>query len=159
MSWINRSSSAPLRVRYDSGRGFMLDELKHIKSDKKKLREFGLTIGSVLLILGGIAMWRGRATAHYLFAAGAAFIVLGLTIPFALKPLQKLWMGLGIVLGFFVSRVILLVLFYGMMTPIGFIMKLLGKDLLDERIDKTKTSYWHERDIAAKPRESYENQY
>jgi len=137
----------------------MFDELKSIKSDKKKLREFGLTIGIVILVLGGFAMWRGKTTAPYLLTAGAAFIVLGLTIPAILKPLQKMWMGLGIVLGFFVSRVILSILFYGVMTPIGFIMKMLGKDLLDERIDKTKASYWHERDIAVKPKESYENQY
>lgn len=137
----------------------MFDELRHIKSDNKKLREFGLTIGIVLLVLGGFTMWRGRPIAPYLLTAGAAFIGLGLTMPAVLKPLQKMWMGLGIVLGFFVSRVILSILFYGVMTPIGLVMKLLGKDLLDERIDKTRDSYWHERDVAVKSKESYENQY
>ncbi len=137
----------------------MFNELKYIKSDKKKLREFGLTIGIVLLILGGLAMWRGRLTAPYLLAAGTAFIALGLTIPAILKPLQKLWMGLGMVLGFFVSRIVISVLFYFVITPIGLLMKLLGKDLLDERIDKARDSYWHERDVAMKSKESYENQY
>lgn len=137
----------------------MFDELKHIKSDKKKLREFGLTIGIVLLVLGGFTMWRGRPVSPYLLAAGIAFIILGLTMPVILKPLQKLWMGLGIVSGFFISRIILSILFYAVVTPIGLVMKLLGKDLLDERIDKARETYWHARDINSKPKESYENQY
>ena len=68
-------------------------------------------------------------------------------------------MALAVVLGFFMSRLILVLLFYAIVTPIGLVMKLLGKDLLDERIDKNKTSYWLKRAGAAKSRESYENQY
>lgn len=137
----------------------MFDELRGIKSDKKNLREFGLTMGMVFLALGGFAAWRSGPAWPYLLTAGAAFAALAFIIPAVLKPLQKLWMGLGIVLGFFVSRIILSVLFYGVMTPIGIVMKLLGKDILDERIDKTAVSYWHTRDTAVKPKESYENQY
>ena len=90
---------------------------------------------------------------------GAALGALGLFKPDVLKPLQKAWMGLGVVLGFFVSRIIMAVLFYLIITPVGFIMKLFGKDILDQRIDKNKTSYWHELPVVHKPKESYENQY
>ena len=137
----------------------MFEELKNIKSGKKHLREFGLTVGVVLIVLGGIAMWRGRPAALYLMTAGAIFGALGLTVPVVLKPLQKIWMGLGIVLGFFVSRVVLSILFYGIITPIGLVMKLFGKDVLDQCIDRSRVSYWHERMPDARPKESYENQY
>ena len=62
-------------------------------------------------------------------------------------------------MGFFVSRVILFVLFYVVLTPMGLIARLLGKDILDQKIDKSKKSYWQDREGAAKTKESYENQY
>lgn len=137
----------------------MLKELMGIKSGRRELREFGVVIGAVLIILGDISLARGRALSPYLLAAGAASAFLGFVLPAALKPLQKIWMGLGIVLGFFVNRIVLLVLFYVVVAPIGIVMKALGKDILDERIDKNRRSYWHERQGPANPKESYENQY
>lgn len=137
----------------------MLDELRHIKSGKPQLREFGVTMAAVLIVLGDIALFRGRPSAPYLLGAGAIFGGLGMIFPSVLKPLQKMWMALGLILGFFVSRIILAVLFYGVMTPIGLIMKLTGKDILDERIDRSRASYWHERVPEPRPKASYENQY
>jgi len=137
----------------------MFEEIKDIKSTKKELREFGLTIGIILVILGSVSLWRGKPQAPYFLGVGALFIIFGLLLWRFLKPLQRVWMGFSIILGFFMSRLILTVLFYGAITPISFIMKLLGKDILDERIDKTKPSYWHEIDTAKKDKKSYENQY
>ena len=137
----------------------MWDEIKAIKSDKKTLREFGLTIGAILVILGGVALWRGRGAYVYLITAGILSIVLGAAMPRALKPPQKIWMALGVVLGFFVSRVILGTLFYLVITPINMVIRLLRKDILDQRIDKKAVSYWKNRDEAVKPKSSYENQY
>ncbi|MFA5335226.1 MAG: SxtJ family membrane protein [Candidatus Omnitrophota bacterium] len=137
----------------------MLEELKGIKSGRRELREFGVVIGAILIILGVVSLARGREISPYLLAAGGVSLLLGLTLPVALKPLQKIWMGLGIVLGFFVSRIVLSVLFYMVIAPIGIVMRTLGKDILDERIDKKKGSYWNERAGPEKPKESYENQY
>ena len=137
----------------------MFEEIKDIKSGKKELREFGLTIGIILVILGSIALWRNKAFYPYFLAPGALFILSGLTLPGILKPLQKAWMAFSIVIGFFVSRIILTVLFYLAVTPIGLIMKIFAKDLLDQRIDKNKPSYWHDLSAEPKTKESYENQY
>ncbi|MFA6355651.1 MAG: SxtJ family membrane protein [Candidatus Omnitrophota bacterium] len=137
----------------------MFEELKAIKSGRRELREFGVVIGAILLVLGDISLARGRALSPYLIASGAVFVLLGFTLPAVLKPLQKIWMGLGIILGFFVNRIVLSAIFYGVIAPIGIAMKALGKDILDERIDKKRRSYWHERQGPAKPKESYENQY
>jgi len=137
----------------------MLDELRGIKSGPRELREFGVTIGAVLIVIGDIAMARGRASWPCLLSAGLLFAALGLLRPAVLKPFQKAWMALGIVIGFFVSRIILSALFYGVITPIGLMMKLFGKDILDQRIDKDRSSYWLARPVAVKPKESYENQY
>lgn len=137
----------------------MFEDLKNIKSGMRELREFGVVIGAILIIFADLAMFRGKAFGPYTLGIGFIFFALGLTAPAVLKPLQKAWMGLGLVLGFFVSRIILSVIFFGVITPIGFLMKLSGKDILDERIDKSKSSYWHQRPSVAKPKTSYENQY
>lgn len=137
----------------------MWNEFKEIKSGKKQLREFGLTIGIILVILGSIAVWRGKCAGSALLTLGAILIALGLGAPGALKMPQKLWMGLAVVIGFFMSRLILTILFYMVITPIGIIVKLLGKDVLNERIDKKAVSYWINRPAEAKTEESYENQY
>ena len=137
----------------------ILDELKNIKSTRKDLRGFGLTIGVILAILGGIALWRGKNVYPYFLAFGSFFIILGLAAPQVLKIPQKIWMGFAVVMGFFMSRVVLTVLFYAVITPIGILTRMLKKDILDERIDKRAVSYWKAVSTAAKSKESYENQY
>lgn len=137
----------------------MWQEFKEIKSGRIALREFGLTIGAILVILGDIALWRTRPLYPYLLALGFTLIVLGLARPEALKPLQKAWMALSIVIGFFMSRLILTVLFYIVITPMSLAMRIFGKDILDEKIEKEKNSYWVYRPEGEKERSSYENQY
>jgi len=137
----------------------MWDEFKNMKSGKKELREFGLTIGVILVILGGIAAWRGRPVYPYFLSFGIVFIAAGIIIPTALKFPQKAWMGFAVVLGFFSSRLVLSILFYAIITPIGIIMRIFGKDVLDQRIDRSAGSYWKKRETATKTKESYQNQY
>ena len=137
----------------------MLAELKKIKSGKKELREFGLTVGGILVILGLIALWRHKGSYPYLLVPGAALVILGLAVPAALLPFQKAWMAFAVVFGYFMSRVILVVLFYAVITPIGVITRLFGKDMLDERIEKSRPSYWKIREAGLKDKKSYENQF
>ena len=137
----------------------MLEDIKNIKSGKKELREFGITIGIVFIVLGGIALWRGKAAYPYLIVFGIVFAALGASLPSILKPLQKIWMAIVVIIGFFMSRIILGILFYLVITPIGMIMKISGKDILDERIEKSRSSYWVAIKGSPKTKESYENQF
>lgn len=137
----------------------MLDELKNIKSTKKELREFGLTVGSILVILGCVALWRSKGVYPYFLSAGITLVGLGLAAPGILLPLQKAWMALAVIIGFFMSRLVLTVLFYAVITPISLAMRIFGKDILDQRIDKSRPSYWTARDAQPKTKESYEQQF
>lgn len=137
----------------------MWNEILKIKSDKKALREFGFVMAGFFLIIGGIAMFRGRAHYPYLLSAAAAFSAAAVFFPRILLPFQKAWMAFSMVIGFFMSRVIMTVLFYGVLTPIGVAMRIFGKDVLDQRIDKDKASYWHVAPGVVKAKESYENQF
>jgi multisubunit Na+/H+ antiporter MnhG subunit len=137
----------------------MWDEIANIKSTRKELREFGVVVGAVLIVLADVAMWRGRGIYIYLLTAGVLLTGFGVALPSVLVPFQKAWMALAVVMGFFMSRIILVALFYLVITPIGLLMRMLGKDILDQRLSKEKASYWHERPDAIKRKESYENQY
>lgn len=138
----------------------MLDELRSIKSGKKEIREFALTIGIIYLaILSWVAFIKGKDVGLNFFLGGGIFIALGFLAPVILKPFQKIWMGISIIIGFFMSRLILTILFYLVISPMGILTRILGKDILDQRIDPKAKSYWKNRAGGVKSKESYENQY
>jgi multisubunit Na+/H+ antiporter MnhG subunit len=137
----------------------MLEDIKGIKSGKKELREFGLTVGAILVILGVVALWRGKNVYPYFLSIGIALIVPVFWAPRILLPLQKAWMALALIIGFFMSRIILAALFYFVITPIGILTKIFRKDILDERIDRRASSYWRTSSTQTKTKDSYHNQY
>jgi hypothetical protein len=136
----------------------IIEEIRNIKSDRKDLRNFGLAVGSVLFIIGGVLLWRHRPAWPYFLGAGGALILLGLAVPRVLKPLQKAWMALAVVMGWVMTRVILGVLFYLVFTPIGLTARIFGKRFLDLGRKGKKDSYWNYR--KGRPdRDSYEKQF
>jgi len=137
----------------------IVEEIKNIKSTRKELREFGLVVGGVLLLIGIYLLWKGSPSTTYLVTPGALLIATALAYPAVLKPLQKAWMALAVVLGFFISRVILSILFYIVFTAIGLLLRLKGQDLLDRKIDKNRKTYWNHRPDKERPPKYYERQF
>ena len=125
------------------------EEIKAVDTSKKALRSFGWVVGGVLLIIAAVVFWRNDWTfttaAYVLGGIGGALVVLGLTAPVILKPIYRVWMALAVVLGFVMTRVILTLVYYLVMTPIGLIMRLVGKDPMHRRIDAGAASYWIEK--------------
>ena len=68
-------------------------------------------------------------------------------------------MLLAYFIGGIVSRVILVVLFYVVLTPTGLILRLFGKDILDEKLDKRRESYWVKKDLSDHTKEQYGKMY
>ena len=137
----------------------LLEEIRNIKSEKKDLRNFGITIGIVLGILGGALWWKGKDTYNIFIILSSAFISFGLVLPVALKPLQKAWMTFAVILGWFMKRVILSVLFYLVFTFIGGFSRLFGKKFLDLKMDNSQKSYWIPRKNKPLDRSDYERQF
>ena len=123
----------------------IIEEIKNIKSDKNELRKFGWQVGGVVAIIGAVLYFLDSSIFYYFVYIGAFLILTGLLIPIVLYPIQKLWMTIAVLLGFVMTRVILSFLFYIIVTPIGLIARLFGKDFLDVKIDKSKASYWNYR--------------
>ena len=137
----------------------LLEEIKNIKSEKRDLRNFGITIGVALGILAGLLWWKEKDTYTIFIILSLAFIFFGLALPTLLRPLQKAWMTLAVILGFFMTRVILSILFYFVFTGIGLGARLFGKQFLDLKKDHTKKSYWIYRKSTVFNKESYEKQF
>ena len=97
--------------------------------EQKELRTFGLMVGGIFLILGlWPALWRGEEPRLWALIPGIVLVVLGLSLPRSLKRAHKIWMVVGHVLGWINTRIILGIVFYGLITPMGLVMRLFGWD-------------------------------
>ena len=74
------------------------------------------------------------------------FLILGLINSNFLTPLNKLWFKFGKLLGFIVAPIVMGVIFFLVITPTGFFMKMLGKDLLNKKYNNKIKSYWINRE-------------
>ena len=133
-------------------------EFRNIKTRKKNLRNFGLTIGIILLVIGGFLIFKEIASYKILAYTAVIFIGLGLMIPIILKPIYIIWMVFAVILGWIMTRVILSLLFYLIITPIGIISRLFGNDFLSLRIIN-RDSYWNNRDSKLEINQDYEKQF
>jgi hypothetical protein len=126
-------------------------ELRRLREDRAALRKFGVTMAAALAAIGAGMRFVGHHPQRALgiWIAAAAFLLAGLAAPRALAGFRRVWMGLAFVLGWFVSRVILGVIFFGVVTPIGVGMRIAGRDPLREKIDRTAPTYWMPRDPGA----------
>ena len=135
------------------------EEFKHIKETKKDLRKFGLTVGIVLVLIAAVLFYFEKSSSVYFAVIGAVLILTAVIYPKILKLLNKIWMGLAIILGFVMSRVIIAILFYLVLTPIGLLAKLFGKKFMDLIYNKSAESYWEIRSIKEKKQLDYERQF
>jgi len=125
----------------------------------RELRKFGLTVGGALAVLGLISWARGHVIApRVLWALGALLVVPGLAAPALLAPVHRVWMRAAETLGYVNTRVILSVLFYLVLTPIGLLMRLF-RDPLRRSLDDRSRSQWIKREPAPVDRASYERQF
>ena len=110
-----------------------------MKTPPNKERSFGISVGGVLIAIAAFLAWRGRMDrAAIVGGVGAMLVLLGLTAPRLLKWPSDLWWKLAMVLGYVNARVILTIAFALVLTPVGLLWRVLGKDPLARR-----RSNWH----------------
>lgn len=104
-------------------------------------RKFGITMGIAFMAISSLFFFQERQTGMlFSLIASGIFFIIGLTLPIVLKPLYIIWMRFAFVLGWINTRIILLILFYLVFTPIGLFMRLFRVDLLER--NKQDGSYW-----------------
>ena len=137
----------------------MLEEIKNIKTGKKDLRSFGITFGIIFLIIAGFLYYQEKDSFQLFIYIAGSFISLGFLIPIILKPIYLVWMIFAVILGWFMTRVIISLLYYIIITPIGLFLRIIGKDLLDLKEQKNKKSYWNIRNSEDEQNQNYEKQF
>ncbi|MBU0529150.1 sxtJ [bacterium] len=124
----------------------MIEEIKNINTDKQEIRKFGFLVGGVLIAISIFMLWKALSYYQLVFVIGALFILLGIFIPKILKPIYIIWMTFATILGWIMTRVILIILFYLIVTPIGLIARIFGAKFLDLSWQSNVKSYWNRRE-------------
>lgn len=135
------------------------DDIRALKTSPRELRKFGLAVGGVLAVLGLFFLLRHKPLWPFLLWPGALLVSLGVVIPRTLKWIYVGWMSLAFVLGFVMAHVILTLFFFLVITPVGLLARMLGKDFLSLKLDRTASSYWIPREQRTKSPAEYERQY
>ena len=136
----------------------MIEEIKNIPNSNRHIRSFGITMGIILFIMSGLLMYYNKEYYQIIGIIGSMFIGLGLIIPVMLKPIYFVWMIFAAVLGWVMTRVILSIVFFFIITPISFLTKLLGEDFLALKKSNSE-SYWNYRDSSEELNQNYEKQF
>lgn len=123
-------------------------------------RKFGIFFATIFAALALWWVYRGNGIAAAI-AAAAAVVTLGLALaaPGLLAGPNRLWFKLGLLLGRIVSPIVLGVLFFLLITPVGLVMKVIGRDVLNRRFDPSRPTYWIARDPPGPAGDSFRNQF
>ena len=115
-----------------------------MKNSKIKIssnKSFGIVFFTVFLIIAIWPLLNGNDIRYWSLIISIVFLILGILDSKILTPLNKTWFKIGILLGNVISPIIMSIIFFLVVTPTSFIMKILGKDLLNLK-KNTKNSYW-----------------
>ena len=137
------------------------EEIKKILMDRKSLRNFGLLMASVLLLAGGWLWWKSAVAWPWVLGTAALLAGIGLTVPAALKPFYRGWMILALMMGWVMTRVVLTLVYYFVLTPIGFLGRVCGEQFLQLKLKRSgeTTSYWVRRCGPPREKSDYERQF
>ena len=109
---------------------------------RKELRQFGFLVGAVFTVIG---LWplvfRGEPLRLWAVGLGGLLIVCGGVLPSVLAPVHKGWMWVGHILGWINTRILLSIVFYALVTPIGLVFRFMGKDTMRQAFAETSTTY------------------
>lgn len=114
--------------------------------DKRALRNFGITMGVAFLVISLFILVRHKHNLMPGFIISSIFFAAAFVAPMVLKPVYVIWMKLALILSWINTGIILLIIFYLLFAPVGIVMRLLGIDLLDRKIERNKESYWKNKE-------------
>ena len=137
----------------------MFEEIQNIKIKSKDLRYFGIAIGVLLLVVTSFLALKNESSFQIYIYAACLSLITGLLFPNVLKPIYFLWMIFALIIGWFMTRVVLGLVFYFIISPIGLLARFIGKDFLELRKSSDNKSYWNNRDSDMELNQDYEKQF
>jgi len=122
-------------------------------------RGFAFVFAAFFTLFGLLPLRTHHPPRWWAFPISGLFLLIGMLKPVLLRPLNKYWTKLGVLMGRVVSPVVTAVLFYAVVTPTGLLFRLLGKDPLRLSWDTSAASYWIERQPPGPAPETMANQF
>jgi Saxitoxin biosynthesis operon protein SxtJ len=117
--------------------------IERYSATRTELKWFGLMFAGFAVLLGGLAWWRTHHTlAVILWSIGCVVVVIYYAVRAIRRPFFDLWMAIAYPIGWVVSHVIIALVFYLLITPIGLMMRLLRRDPMNRAFDRSATTYW-----------------
>ncbi len=113
---------------------------------KKDLVTFELIWAFIFMVIALYPLIHSEAIRLWSVIVSITFILIAFIAPSLLTGFYKIWVKFGELIGGVISKLILLLLFYAIFTPVALVLKLLGKDLLHKRLDSKASTYWEERE-------------
>lgn len=111
--------------------------------NRKELRQFGLVTGAIVAVLFGLVLpllW-GHGLVQWPWIVAGILWVWAIAAPGTLNPVYRVWMRFGLVMGFINTHIILGIIFYGLMWPMGIVMRLLGRDPMHRKFEGATDTY------------------
>ena len=125
----------------------------------KDLKKFAHVMAIAFFVIGFLLFLKHHEIAKIFFVLVLIFEGCGLIYPEALRPVEAAWMKLAHMLGWFNTRVLLSILFYVILTPLRFMIWVMRKDLLAQKLERHSLSYWQPRAEDKFKPERYERLY
>ena len=122
-------------------------------------RNFGFTMAAVFALIGAFGLYKASSHAPIWLGIAVVFAVLTLWRPQSLGPANRAWLKLGLLMYRVVNPVIMAILFFGAIMPIGLLMRLFGKDFLRLARDRSAPTYWLARTDPRPQSESMKQQF
>ena len=129
------------------------------KTEKRELRKFGLITGLIVALLFGLLLpWMfSKPSSKWSWMVSSVLLIWALIAPSTLKIIYNVWMRIGLVLGWLTTKIVLSIVFYFVVTPMGLLMKIFREDPMRRKIDKEAVSY--RRASVKPPKERMERTY
>jgi hypothetical protein len=123
--------------------------------NRREQRKFGFGVCAALLVLLGICWWFAGTPPILVLMVAATFFVVSLLLPWALRPLLAGWVRVVLAINWVVTRVLLSLVFYGMITPARLVLNLVGSDPLKRQWEPGALTYWEDAEPQPEKLEAY----
>ena len=129
---------------------------RHVSTEQSSEKSFGVVFSIVFIIVALYPLINSESLRIWALVVSIIFFLLAFLAPKVLVLPNKLWFKFGLLIGSIVAPIVMAFIYFVTVLPTGLIMRLLGKDLLKQKLDKNAKSYWVKR---SEPMGSMKNQF
>ena len=134
----------------------MSELVSHVSTEQSSEKSFGVVFSIVFFIVSLYPLTNSEGLRIWALVVSIIFFLLAFLAPKILVLPNKLWFKFGLLIGSIVAPIVMAFVYFVTVLPTGLIMRLLGKDLLKQKLDKNAKSYWVKR---SEPMGSMKNQF